>query len=257
MKNYLLRCSVLVTLLASAPVVVGDSVSANSTATTGPAPAAASTDARYATPTAVIKTLALAIESGNGKSICRCVAIQGHAGRAAVAAFANISSASESFTKTAVAKLGTPPSGMAHAFGSIKAGMDRLLALLPKAVVTIHGTAAQVTFPASATGPGQTIFVRQSSHGWHVDGARLLHLNQRGITASAVQRRAAQLNSLTAALNQTTSDINSGKIKTWMSLEKDMELHILEAQAAMESRRQAQSAPPVMTASPPPPPPAK
>ncbi len=258
MRNHFLRCSVLVALLTGAPIVVGDGVSANSTAT-GPAsaPAAGYTDARYATPTAVIKTLALAIESGNGKTIRQCLAIQGRAGRAAVAAFANISSASERFTKSAVAKLGTPPSGMAHAFGSIKAGMDRLLALLPKAVVTIHGTVAQVTFPASATGPGQTIFVRQSSHGWHVDGARLLHLNQHGMAGNAVRRRAAQLNSLAAALNQTTDDVNAGKIKTWMSLEKDMELHILEAQAAMESRRQAQSAPPVMAASPPPPPPAK
>ncbi len=254
MKNYLMLCCVTASLVVSAPIVFADGVSANSP-TTSPVPPATAhyTDARYDSPTAVIKTLALAIKSGNGKSIRCCLTIQGRAGRAAVAAFANISSASESFTKTAIAKLGTPPSGMANAFGSIKAGMNRLLALLPKAVVTIHGAAAQVTFPASATGHDQTIFVRQSSHGWQVDGARLLHLNQPGMAANAVQRRAAQLNSLAAALNQTTGDINSGKIKTWTSLEKDMELHILEAQAAMESSRQAKSAPPVMTASPPPP----
>ena len=252
MKKHFLLCCVAASLVVSAPMAFADGVSASSP-TTNPAPPAAAhyTDARYDSPTAVIKTLALAIKSGNGTSICQCLTIQGRAGQAAVAAFANISSASETFTKTAVAKLGTPPSGMAHAFGSIKAGMDRLLALLPKAIVTIHGTAAQVTFPPSATGHGQTIFVRQSSHGWQVDGARLLHLNQTGMAATAVQRRAAQLNSLAAALTQTTGDINSGKIKTWTSLEKDMELHILEAQAAMESSQQAQAATPVMTASPP------
>ena len=254
MKNHLLLLCITASLVASYPLAWADGGSASGP-TTSPVPSAATrhADARYASPTAVIKTLALAIKSGNGKSIRQCMAIQGRAGRAAVAAFANISSASESFTKTAVAKLGAPPSGMAHAFGSIKAGMDRLLALLPKAIVTIHGTVAQVIFPAGPTGPGQTIFVRQSSHGWQVDGARLLHLNQPGMAAGAVQRRAARLNSFATALNQTTVDINSGKIKTWMSLEKDMELHILEAQAAMESSRQAQSTPPVMTASPPPP----
>ncbi len=254
MTKHLIRTAVIAALLAFAPVALADDVAGN-TAATSPAPTTAPhvVDARYASPTAVIKTLAMAIKSGNGKSIRHCLVVKGNAGRAAVAAFAHISSASETFTKTAISKLGTPPSGMADAFGSIKASMDRLLALLPKAVVTIHGAAAQVTFPPTTTGHGQTIFVRQSVAGWKVDGARLLHLDQPGMATAAVRHRARQLNLLAAALNQTTDDINTGKVKTWTSLEKDMELHILEVQAAMESSKQAKSAPPIMAASPPPP----
>jgi hypothetical protein len=240
-------------LLTCAPLTMADGV-AGGNAANAPAPTTATrpVDARYASPTAVIKTLALAIKSGNGKSIRRCLVVNGNAGRAAVAAFANISSASETFTKTAISKLGTPPATMANAFGSIDDSMNRLLTLLPKAVVTIHGTAAQVTFPHTATGNGQTIFVRQSLGGWRVDGAKLLHLDQPGMAATAVRHRARQLNLLAAALDKTTADINTGKVKTWTSLEKDMELHILEVQAAMESSKQAKTAAPVLAGSPPP-----
>ncbi len=256
MRTNLLRGAIIAAFLASATMACADDTSGTGTTapTTVPAPAPAHVNARYATPTAVIKTLALAIKAGDAPSIRRCMIVQGSAGRAAVAAFAHISSASERFTRMAMVKLGPPPKGMATAFGSIDASMDRLIALLPKAVVTVHETAAEVQFPASSTGKGQTIFVRQLAGGWKVDGARLLHLNQPGMAAAAVRHRAKQLNLLAAALNQTSYDIKIGKVKTWTSLEKDMELHILESEAAMDASRQVRTAPPVMAASPPPPP---
>jgi hypothetical protein len=251
MTKHLIRFAMISALLSVTPVALTDGVSAAKTAS-APTTAPQAVDARYASPIAVIKTLARAIESGNSQAIRRCLVVKGDAGRAAVGAFAHISSASETFSKTAVSKLGPPPSSMANAFGSIKASMDRLMALLPKAVVTIHGAVAQVAFPPSTTGKGQTIFVRHSADGWRVDGARLLHLHPHAMGTATIKHRARQLNLLAAALNQTTDDINTGKIKTWTSLEKDMELHILEVQAAMESSKQAKSAPPVIAASPPP-----
>ncbi|MGC8624955.1 MAG: hypothetical protein ACP5VQ_06790 [Phycisphaerae bacterium] len=245
------------TLLVSATSVWANNVDAGAIGSTVPAtaPAAAPTkiNACYATPTAVIKTLALAIKAGNSESIRQCLMVRGRAGHAAVVAFSNISAASEKFVKTALSKLGPPPTNMALAFGSIDASMDRLLTLLPKAVTTIHHGVAQVKFPASATGQGQTIFVRQQADGWKVDGARLLHLNKPGLAVAAVRHRAKQLNLLAAALRETTTDIHTGKVKTWTSLEKDMELHILESEAAMEAKHQARTTPSSAAISPPPP----
>jgi hypothetical protein len=255
MRINLFRSGIIAAVVAL-PVIAFAS-NAPATGTTAPATAAATSpahvDARYATPISVIKTLALAIKAGNGRSIRQCMIVQGSAGRAAVAAFANISSASEQFTQTAITQLGPPPANMATAFGSIDASMNRLMALLPKAVVTVHKALAKVTFPASSTGKGQTIFVRQFAGGWKVDGARLLHLDQPALTAKAVRHRARQLNLLAAALNQTSYDIKTGKVKTWAKLAKDMELHILESEAAMDASRQAQPSPSAMAASPPPP----
>ncbi len=211
-------------------------------------------DARFATPITAIRTLALAIKAGDSKSIRQCIIVKGHARQAAVVAFAHISAASEHFSKVIVAKLGNPPAGMDVAFGSIDASMDRLLALLPKAVIRIHHvahrTTAEVTFPASSTGKAQVIFVRRNAGAWKVDGTRLLHLNRPGITTKAVLHRANQLNLLAAAIDRTTDDIKRGTVTTWTNLEKDMELHILEAQATMEASRSAPATPPVMAAFP-------
>ncbi len=244
-------------LLLSATAIWANRADGETTAVNIPATrsatAPAKIEARYATPTAVIKTLALAIKAGNSDSIRHCLVVRGRAGRAAVAAFCHISAASETFAKIAQAKLGPPPVNMAPAFGSIDASMNRLLALLPKVLITIHNGTAEVKFPASATGQGQTIFVRQLADGWKVDGAKLLHLHKPGLAVAAVQHRARQLNLLATALQKTTADIQTGKVKTWTGLEKDMELHILESQAAMEAKHEARITPPSVAASPPPP----
>lgn len=253
MRTKVLYCVLTAALFSSASLGFADGTVNGTAPPTNPATIPATNiNPHYATPAAVIKTLAMAIKAGDSRSICRCLVVQGRAGRSAVAAFAHISAASEKFSKTAVSSLGSPPKGMGAAFGSIDASMDRLMALLPKAVVTIHKDVAEVKFPASAAGKGQTLYVRELADGWKVDGARLLHLDQPGLVESDIRHRAKQLNLLAAALNQTTSDIKTRKVTTWTSLEKDIELHILESEAAMDANRQATRAPRVLDASPPP-----
>jgi hypothetical protein len=253
MRTKVLYCVLTAALFSSASLGFADGTADVSAPSTSPTTIPATNiNPRYATPTAVIKTLAMAIKVGDSRSICRCLVVRGSAGRSAVAAFAHISAASEKFSKTAVSALGAPPKGMGTAFGSIAASMDRLMALLPKAVVTIHNGVAEVKFPASATGKGQTIYTRELADGWKVDGARLLNLDRPGLVESDIRHRAKQLNLLAAALNQTTVDIQTGKVTTWTGLEKDMELHILESEAAMDASRHVRAQAHVIDASPPP-----
>ncbi len=202
----------------------------------------------YNTPRNTMRSLIAAVKAADVPEIRACLNVSNPTEASAIDAVADLLAAKERFTKTALAKLGPPPAFAGGSLRTVDSQMDALESQLPKALVTINGSAATLHFfPVQSPGGHQVqlLYFQKIGVRWKLDADRLFHLKQPGLTVGDIQFRAKVTHLIAGVLRTTTGDIASGKVKDWKSLEQDLQSRMLPVEISVvdHARREKKQLP--------------
>jgi hypothetical protein len=183
------------------------------------------------TPIGTLRTYYAALRAQSVEQAMACFTSMGKREGAVAKSILTFRVATEHLSKIAVAKLGPPTSRNGKDLASACTGYNAMRAKLKKARVRVHGGEAIIQMPGSTAGEnGKLYFLKKAGADWKIDGGKLFHLAAvKKIPANALVPLLQIEYRMVGVFNAAVGDIQTGKVKTWKQLHKDLNLKMMAA----------------------------